>query len=45
MARLGMTFDHAAKVRDGDDVFDAVIYSTTRERWNARIGGTSGRRS
>lgn len=45
MARLGMTFDHAANVRDGDEAFDAVIYSTTRERWNARIGGTSGRRS
>jgi RimJ/RimL family protein N-acetyltransferase len=36
MARLGMSFDHAAPVRDGDEVFDAVIYAITRERWLAR---------
>jgi RimJ/RimL family protein N-acetyltransferase len=36
MQRLGMTFDHEAQVRDGDEVFDAVIYATTRERWRTR---------
>jgi RimJ/RimL family protein N-acetyltransferase len=36
MARLGMTFDHAGEVRDSGQVFDAVIYSITRERWFAR---------
>jgi RimJ/RimL family protein N-acetyltransferase len=36
MARLGMAFDHEALVRDGDEVFDAVIYSITRHDWLAR---------
>jgi RimJ/RimL family protein N-acetyltransferase len=36
MRRLGMTFDHAAQVRDGGEVFDAVIYAMTRERWRTR---------
>jgi RimJ/RimL family protein N-acetyltransferase len=36
MERLGMSFDHEGQVRDGDEVFDAVIYAITRERWIAR---------
>jgi RimJ/RimL family protein N-acetyltransferase len=36
MQRLGMTFDHEAQVRDGDEVFDAVIYAIARDRWLAR---------
>lgn len=36
MRRLGMTFDHAAQVRDGDEVFDAVIYAITKEAWRDR---------
>jgi RimJ/RimL family protein N-acetyltransferase len=33
MQRLGMTFDHEAKVEDEGEVFDAVIYSIKAERW------------
>jgi RimJ/RimL family protein N-acetyltransferase len=33
MQRLGMTFDHEARLRDGDDEFDAAIYAITIERW------------
>jgi len=33
MQRLGMTFDHEAKVEDEGEVFDAVIYSITAESW------------
>ena len=36
MGRLGMRFDHAGKVRDGDEIFDAVIYATTNEQWHVR---------
>jgi RimJ/RimL family protein N-acetyltransferase len=38
MARLGLAFHHEAQVRDGNEVFDAVIHETTRERWLARRG-------
>ena len=40
MQRLGMTLDHEAKVEDEGEVFDAVIYSITAERWrpNAPTG-------
>jgi hypothetical protein len=31
-----MTFDHEAKVRDGDEVFDAVIYAIARDTWRTR---------
>jgi RimJ/RimL family protein N-acetyltransferase len=41
MRRLGMTFDHEAQVRDGEEVFDAVIYAITRDRWLARRGDDS----
>lgn len=33
MQRLGMTFDHEARLRDGEDEFDAAIYAITVERW------------
>ena len=33
MRRLGMTFDHEARLRDGDDEFDATIYAITRAAW------------
>ncbi len=41
MQRLGMTFDHEAQVEDDGQVFDAVIYSITAERWRERDAGTS----
>jgi RimJ/RimL family protein N-acetyltransferase len=45
MLRFGMTFDHAARVEDDGEYFDAVIYSIAAERWRAReeggsVGGT-----
>ena len=33
MRRLGMVFDHEARLRDGADEFDATIYSITRAAW------------
>lgn len=36
MLRLGMTFDHAARVEDDGEYFDAVIYSITADRWRNR---------
>lgn len=33
MQRLGMVFDHEARLRDGDDAFDASIYAITRSKW------------
>ena len=36
MQRLGMTFDHAAQIEDEGEIFDAVIYSITAERWRER---------
>ena len=33
MRRLGMVFDHEARLRDGDDEFDAAIYAITRPAW------------
>jgi hypothetical protein len=38
MRRLGMTFDHAAQIEDEGEIFDAVIYSITAERWRERAG-------
>jgi RimJ/RimL family protein N-acetyltransferase len=36
MGRLGLTFDHEARVVDDGEVFDAVVYSITAETWLAR---------
>ena len=33
MRRLGMEFDHAARVVDGGIEFDAIVHSVTAERW------------
>ena len=33
MARLGMVFDHEAEVEDDGEIFQAVVYSITRDRW------------
>ena len=41
MARLGMTFDHEAEVVDDGIVFQAVVYSISRDRWLGRAGGGS----
>ncbi len=41
MRRLGMNFDHEARVEDEGEVFDAVIYSITAEDWRERRGDTS----
>ena len=38
MRRLGMTFDHEAQVEDDGIVFDAVVYSITRDVWGRRPG-------
>ncbi len=38
MRRLGMTFEREARIEDGGEVFDAVIYSITAGRWRARRG-------
>ena len=35
MRRLGMSFDHEARLRDGDDEFDAAIYAITRTAWQS----------
>jgi RimJ/RimL family protein N-acetyltransferase len=34
MRRLGMTYDHEARLRDGDDEFDATIYAMARSAWH-----------
>jgi RimJ/RimL family protein N-acetyltransferase len=36
MRRLGMTFDHAGPIHDEGQVFDAVVFSITAERWAER---------
>lgn len=33
MRRLGLTEDHRARLRDGEDEFDAVVFAITREAW------------
>ena len=38
MRRLGMSFDHEARLRDGDDEFDAAIYAMTVQQWRALRG-------
>lgn len=38
MQRLGMSFDHEARLRDGDEEFDAAIYAITAEQWWALRG-------
>jgi len=36
MRRLGMTFDHEARIEDEGIWFDAVVYAITAEQWRAR---------
>jgi len=36
MRRLGLTYDHAARIVDDGQEFDAVVYAITREQWLAR---------
>ena len=36
MQRLGMTYDHEARLRDGDDEFDATICAITRAAWQSQ---------
>ncbi len=38
MRRLGMSFDHEARLRDGDEEFDASIYVMSAAGWRARRG-------
>jgi RimJ/RimL family protein N-acetyltransferase len=33
MARLGMRLDHVARLREGDDAFEAAVHAVTREEW------------
>jgi RimJ/RimL family protein N-acetyltransferase len=35
MQRLGMRYDHEARLRDGDDEFDATIYAMGEADWRA----------
>lgn len=35
MQRLGMSYVHEARLRDGDDEFDATLYAITAERWRS----------
>lgn len=35
MKRLGLTLDHVATLKDGDEVFEAVIYAITRETFGS----------
>jgi RimJ/RimL family protein N-acetyltransferase len=37
MARLGMTFDHAASIVDDGVEHDAVVYSITADRWSSPL--------
>ena len=36
MARLGLTFDHEARVVDDGEEFDAVVHAITADEWRAR---------
>ncbi len=36
MRRLGMTFDREAQIEDEGNLFDAVVYEITAERWRLR---------
>jgi len=36
MRRLGMEFDHEGEIEDDGEVFRAVVYSITAERWRTR---------
>jgi RimJ/RimL family protein N-acetyltransferase len=40
MRRLGMTFDHAGRIEDDGEVFDAVVYAITADAWRARREGS-----
>ncbi|GAA0955624.1 GNAT family N-acetyltransferase [Kribbella koreensis] len=35
MERIGMRFDHEARLEEDGETFDAVIYSITRQAWRA----------
>jgi hypothetical protein len=39
MARLGMEFDHAARIVDEGVQFDAVVFSITADRWETTPRG------
>ncbi len=36
MKRLGMTYDHEARIEDDGKLFDCVVYSITAAQWRAR---------
>jgi RimJ/RimL family protein N-acetyltransferase len=38
MRRLGMRLDHHARLKDGDEEFDAAIYAVPRAEWAALAG-------
>ncbi len=40
MRRLGMVLDHEGRVQDDGEVFDAVIYAISADRWRARREGS-----
>ena len=41
MRRLGMVHDHEARLRDGDEEFDATVFVMTRTAWARRRGNLS----
>ena len=44
MERLGMAFDHEARIVDEGQEFDAVVYVLTADRWRDQQDGRAGRR-
>lgn len=39
MKKIGLRFDHEAKLSEGGESFDAVIYSSSFDDWQARQAG------
>jgi RimJ/RimL family protein N-acetyltransferase len=39
MKKIGLRFDHEARLREGDEWFDAVVYSRSFADWQARQAG------
>ncbi|WP_328323271.1 GNAT family N-acetyltransferase [Kribbella sp. NBC_00382] len=42
MQRIGMSFDHEARLEEDGEAFDAVVYSITQEAWRGSHGGPDG---
>jgi RimJ/RimL family protein N-acetyltransferase len=42
MQRIGLTFDHAARLEEDGETFDAVIYAITQQTWRGSHGRLDG---